>query len=145
MNLVFKSKKLGNILLILTAVSFLWFGTFGLFYHMSEMGHGGSMGGCLFNGGLELCSMNLPEHMVLWQGLTSGLPQLGFSYILMLLAISALLATFLRYRLWEFPGRILFWLRLYLKQHPQISLFNYLREVFSGGILNPKIYAMAII
>jgi hypothetical protein len=37
------SKKLGKIALMITTVSFLWFGTFGLINHMSEMAQDGGM------------------------------------------------------------------------------------------------------
>jgi hypothetical protein len=35
--------------------------------------------------------------------------------------------------------------RFYLKQNPHLPLFNHLREEFSQGILNPKIYDSAIL
>ena len=133
-------------LIILIAVSFLWLGTFGLFNHMSEMKHGGPMSGCLFNGHLEACIMNVSEHIAIWQSMMTALPQkAGFTDILVLIALSVAIIISYKNRLFdisEFTGSR--W-RLYIKQHNEISFFDSLLEIFSQGILNPKIYALALI
>ena len=139
------SKKLGKIALMITTVSFLWFGTFGLINHMSEMAQDGGMGGCILNGQISQCMMSIPEHIALWQGLVTSLPQSGFLSILALLLVSVSLIAFWQNHLYKFYERIAFRYKLYIKQYSQINIFNYLQESFSGGILNSKIYEPAII
>lgn len=141
------NKKIVKILFALTAISFLWFGTFGLLHHMSEMKPdmaGGS--GCLFNGQTEVCTMNFSEHMALWQGMFTSLPQeVG---VLSLLALALLLVAVIaiwQKPLTEFSELVASRWRLYIKQNPHIRLFNSIIEQFSQGILNPKIFASATI
>lgn len=135
------NKKFGKTLIILTAVSFLWLGTFGLFNHMSEMKHDGAMSGCLFNGYVEICIMNVSEHITLWQGMMTTLPQkAGLADLLVLVAVFAAIIVSYKNRLFdifEFTG---YRRRLYIKQHNEISFFNSLSETFSQGILNLYFY-----
>ncbi|MDP2668561.1 MAG: hypothetical protein Q8P07_01885 [bacterium] len=135
------NKKFGKTLIILTAVSFLWLGTFGLFNHMSEMKHGGPMSGCLFNGHLEACIMNVSEHIAIWQSMMTALPQkAGFADLLALLALSAAIIVSYKNYIFDLSEFIKSRRKLYIKQHNEISFFNALSETFSQGILNPKTY-----
>ena len=143
MNFVSKNKKVWKIALILTAISLLWISTFGLVYHMNEMKTEVANNSCLFNtssnGG---CAMNFSEHITLWQGMTTSLPQntIELMNALILIILLATAIIFWHNSLFEFSRRITSRFKLYIKQHPQINLFNYLLEVFSRGILNTKIY-----
>jgi len=146
MNFTLANKKFGKIALILTAISFLWLSTFGLFNHMSEMKPDTTMGGCLFDGQTEVCAMNFSEHIALWQRMLTSLPQNTGLIDLLILSITFIATiAFWRNPLFEFFERVVSRLRLYIKQHSQIYLFYYLLEAFSKGILNPKIYESAII
>lgn len=148
MNSIFTNKKLEKIMLIISAIFFLWISTFGLAYHMNEMKTGVADNSCLFstssNGG---CAMNLSEHITLWKEMITGLPQniVGLINALILVILLAITIIFWHNFLSLLSRRIASQFKLYIKQHPQIKLFNYLGEVFSSGILNTKKYKLAII
>lgn len=135
------NKKFAKIALILTAISFLWLGTFGLFNHMDEMKHGGAASGCIFNGHAEVCIMNVSEHIAIWQGMITALPQkAGFTNLFALAVLFAAIIVSYKNYLFSFSELIRSRWRLYIKQHNEIGFFNSLQEIFSQGILNPKIY-----
>lgn len=142
-----KNNKFGQVLIIMSAVLFLWISSFGLLYHMNEMKLESTQNSCLFSGSEEACAMTFSEHVTLWQGMITSLPQNTFGVMgaLLMMVALALVFTFYRNYLFEFTRRISSRYRLYIKQHPQINLFNYLGEVFSRGILNTKKYKLATI
>ena len=147
MNLIANNNKFGKILLIISAVFFLWISTLGLLYHMDEMSMESNKNSCLFSDSTESCVMTFTEHVALWQGMITGLPQniLSMMGTLLMMVALALAFTFYGNYLSEFSRRISSRFKLYIKQHPQINLFNYLGEVFSSGILNTKKYKLATI
>jgi len=140
------NKKFVKILFAITTISFLWFGTFGLMHYMSEMKCnivGGN--GCLFNDQTQVCTMNFSEHMALWQGMFMSLPQnTALLDMLTLALVLVAVIAFWHNPLTELSERVVSRWRLYIKQNPQIRLFNSLVEKFSQGILNPKIFASTI-
>jgi len=142
MNFVSTHKKFWKITLILTIIFFWWFSIFGLTNHMSNMKPDRADGnGCLFNIQMEVCTMNLSEHITFWQGAFTSLPQ--NVKILELLILAIMLSVVINFRpnqLIEFLERMTARFRLYIKQNPQIRLFNLLIEEFARGILNPKIF-----
>ncbi len=146
MNFAFANKKFVKILFIIAAVSFSWFGIFGLLHHMNDMqAHNTAMSGCLFNDQSEVCTMNVSEHIALWQGMLTNLPQnRGLLDLLLLAVVLITVSVLFKIPLWKFPERAAPRFRLYIKQHPHLRLFNSLIEKFSQGILNPQIYAPAI-
>lgn len=139
------TKNILNFLLIFGISAFLAVGVFGM-SHLSndmEMNDNGTMSGCLFDGRAEICPMTITEHLSRWQGMFTAIPQKADLLILLFAIISAvgvLAFSILKQNqlllLKYFSDR---W-RLYLKQNPHLSLFDHLREAFSRGILNPKIY-----
>ena len=147
MNLTANNNKFGKILLIISAVFFLWISSFGLMYHMNEMKLESTKNSCLFSDSTESCAMTFTEHVTLWQGMITTLPQniLGIMGALLTMMALTLVFTFYKNYLFEFTRRISVRYKLYIKQHPQINLFNYLGEVFSSGILNTKKYKLATI
>jgi len=147
MNLEIINNKFVKILLIISAIFFLWVSSFGLIYHMNQMGMDGSKNGCIFSSPSDSCVMNFSEHITFWQGLTISLSQdmVGVMSIILMLAIIATALIFYSKELLLSSLRIFSRFKLYIKQHPQINLFNYLKEVFSSGILNKKIYELATI
>lgn len=139
--------KFSKILLILTTISFLWLGTFGLLSHMSEMRSDNqmTMGGCLFDGQEEICNMDFSEHLSVWQSVLTSLPQnFGLLNMLILAIVLVVIIPFLHDPLSRLSERIRFRYKLYIKQHPQINLFNFIQEIFSQGILNPKLFVSTI-
>src|SRR3989338_10557198 len=143
------TKNILNFLLIFGISAFLAVGVFGM-SHSSDMkmNDNGTMSGCLFDGRAEICPMTIAEHLSRWQGMFTAIPQkAGLLMLLFALisAVGALVFSILKRNqlllLKYFSDR---W-RLYLKQNPHLSLFDHLREAFSRGILNPKIYESAIL
>ena len=147
MNPILKNNKVLKIIIAGAIISFLWINIFGLVYYMNEMRVGAKNSNCLFSGQTKECTMNFSEHVNIWHEMFTILPQniFGFTSTLILFIILALTFIFWRNYFYIFSQRIYYRYKLYLKQHPQINLFNYLEEVFSSGILNKKIYKLAII
>ncbi len=141
MNFKISKKEFGKIAIILTIILFLWISTFGLLYYMSQMKLS-SASSCLFDGqGTTACTMNFSEHIALWQGLVRSIPAtIGFlSFFILLVALEPLKNFWNNFFIRFWDQSIFYW-KLYLKQHPQIRLFNFLLEIFSSGILKPRIY-----
>ena len=90
MNFQPPSKKFVKILFIITTISFLWLGVFGLFNHMGGMGNDSMVSKCLFNGEAEMCTMSFSEHSTLWQWMMTTLPReaglLNLLFLMILLA-----------------------------------------------------------
>ncbi|MEK7117138.1 MAG: hypothetical protein AAB837_03180 [Patescibacteria group bacterium] len=141
MELILSNRKSIKIIFALIAVSFLWFGTFGLLIHMNEMKQDGHMSGCLFDGQSEICAMNFSEHISSWQSAFTTLPPSNMLLNLLALAVfSIFVAVFWRNPLFEFFERAHLRWKFYIKRNSELNFFNPLREAFSQGILNPKIY-----
>ena len=143
------TKKFRRILLALTTVGFLWVSVFGLVHSMNDMkmNSDGIMSGCLFSGQATVCTMNFAEHIDHWQAMFTTLPQKAGLLELMILALvlTVVAVIFGPRLLFEHSGLLYSRQRLYIKQNPHILLFNSLREAFSQGILNPKIYDSATV
>lgn len=140
-------KRIVKILFAATVISFLWLGTFGLVRHMSEMRPNSASGsGCLFNERAETCTMNFSEHIALWVGMVTTLPQDVVALSLLVLALSLVVVTASwQDNLFEFSKQVASRWGSRIKQNPQVHLFNFLIEEFSRGILNSKIFASATI
>lgn len=144
MEFISSNKKFIKITFALIAVSFVWFGTFSLLLHMNQMEQYFQMSDCLFDQA-EVCGMSISEHLSSWQSAFTTLPQnIYLINLLVLTLLSVLIVAFWRNSLFEFFDHIASRFELYIKQHPQINLFNFLREAFSQGILNSKIYGRVI-
>lgn len=124
------------LLAFFSIVVFGWSHSFGM-----EMRDDGMMSGCLFTGMDEICTMTFTEHLSAWQSMFNSIPVKSTIPSLLVLAIALLLfAGFLkRYFIWALE-RMASLQVLYLIHHPNLSFFHPLREAFSQGILNPKIY-----
>lgn len=142
MNFALVNNRFAKIAILLSAVSFLWIGAFGLLRHGLGMKSGGETNGCLFDGQMEVCNMNVSDHITTWQTMLTGLPQNDeVMEALFLAAMFVVTILFTQITLSKFSERITTRYYLYIKQHPQIHLFDSLKEAFSRGILNSKIYA----
>ncbi len=135
------SKKLPILLASLSLTALLFVAVFGTSHAMAmgmEMRGDGTMSGCLFDGRAEICPMTIFEHLSRWQGMFTTILQKTYFLIQFVLLAFA----FRQHLLLLFAYLSDRW-RLYLKQNPHIPLFDPLRETFSQGILNPKIYESA--
>lgn len=102
----------------------------------------GTMSGCAFDGQGELCRMNFAEHISVWREIFSVTLQKNIFILNLLVLVSTFFFVIftarrnLRLLLFvHFSER-----RLYLKNNPCLLFFDWLRKMFSQGILNPKIY-----
>ena len=134
--------KTAKSLLVLGLVAFLLLGFFGLFHSSMAMGENGNMTiwNCPFmSGQAVVCNMDPLEHIAAWQSMFTSIPsQTGSTLISMLLAALAL--AFLWTHLWRPPiDRTVVSTRLFIRRN-YISLTSPLRELFSSGILNPKLF-----
>ena len=105
----------------------------------------GIMSHCVFMGGI--CNMTLSDHLISWQNMFAMSLQKAVSLDFLLLIVSLALAlTIIIFRLAVGQTHSHdFISRLYYKQKRYLSFFDYLKEAFSQGILNPKIYNLAVI
>lgn len=137
------TKKFSRFLIALGLTAFIAVSFFGISLTMGmEKTADGSMGGCLFTGMEEICEMNFTQHLTQWQSMfTTTAPQkaLAFALLLLLAVVFVTVGIFKRNLLLLFSYYATRW-RLYIRDNPNLSLFNHLREAFSQGILNPKIY-----
>lgn len=137
------SKKFTRFLLVLALVAFLSVVFFGASQSMGmEKQNSGKMSGCVFSGKVEICTMTFSEHIGHWQSMfTTTVTQNALTVILLLLLAIVFVAVgiFKRNLLLLFSYYTTRW-RLYIRNNPELSLFNPLKEAFSQGILNPKIY-----
>lgn len=137
------TKKLNPFLLGFMLIAFLFIAFFGVSQTTGmQMRSDGTMGGCLFSGMEEICTMRFTEHLTQWQSMfTTTVTQNPLTTILLLLLAVVFVAVgiFKRNLLLLFSYDVNRW-RLYIRRNPELSLFNPLKEAFSQGILNPKIY-----
>ncbi len=146
MKLAFINNKIAQIAIFFAALPFLWLGAFGLIFHSGGMKTAMATNGCLFDGGHEVCAMDVSEHVSVWQGMFTGLPQTIDLTTLMLLALAFVVGVTLVKKLFSGPAELAIdRAKLYFKSHERLPFFYYLKEIFSAGILNSKIYASVAI
>lgn len=89
------------------------------------------------------CGTNMSQHIQSWRDTFLATPQ-GVRDALALLALGLILILgYSQVSLWNRHPPIdldISRLRLYIKQNPNLILFNHLKLAFAHGILNPKIY-----
>lgn len=137
-------KKFSRFLLVFAIIAFYSVAFFGASKSMMGMDHrdDGSMGGCLFIGIEEICKMTFAEHFAEWQSMftaTVAKNTLTDMLSLLLVLVFVAAAIFKRNRFLLFSYCTVRY-RLYTRQNPHLPLFIHLKEAFSQGILNPKIY-----
>ena len=124
-------------LILVSAISLVSVFAFGPFVGM-KMNSNGEMDGCPFSMS-AICPMGLFEHIGNWQSLFMVTIQKMIT-LLSFIAFALILLT--RYRNSHKPPDIATQTHsLYWYHNPEIRIFNYLKEMFSQGILNPRIYA----
>lgn len=89
------------------------------------------------------CGTNVSQHIQFWRDTFLAVPQ-GVRDALTLLALGlTLILGYSWVSLWNRRPSIeldIGQLRLYIRQNPELILFNHLKLAFARGILNPKIY-----
>lgn len=140
------TKKFANFLLISGMAAFFVAAILNIGSQMPIKADG-TMGGCLFNGQAELCTMGFGQHFAQWQNMFTATPSktMTLSLVLAVIGLFILASAFLKRHLIWAVERMAALQKLYLIHQRSLSLFNPLREVFSQGILNPEIYNSAVI
>ena len=137
----FKSIKSPVVLLTLAFLTFgfVCTGMFGKQMDMSQM----DMGMMSSEHGQQCCTIGVAHHINSWKDIVLTLPNKTRD-ALMLLALSlALIFGYSWVSLWNrrpSPDLDIGRLRLYIREHPDLILFDHLKLAFARGILNPKIY-----
>ena len=148
MNFTLCKKIFIKIVFTMIIVSFSVFSLFGIVISVSEMkmNSDGTMNDCFLMTQTSMCTMSLSEHLNLWQSMFNTLmPTVSLMSILILALALVFKKILFNNNVSVHPEKFLtLRYKLYLKQHPLISLFNHLKEALSNGILNPKIYSLAI-
>lgn len=147
MNSILKNNKFFKIILAGAVISFLWISTFGLLYHMNEMRLEGAKSNCIFSGESNGCAMNFTDHINIWHEIFIVIPNdmVGLVNFILLAILLMTLVVLSKDYFYIFSRRIYCRYKLYIKQHREIKLFNFLAETFSSGILNTKKYKLATI
>jgi hypothetical protein len=131
----------GNITKILLSfglVAFLFLGAFNFSHAGMTTGMDGEMIDCPFTPGVSICEMNPLEMIAASQSLLTTLPQQKdlFSVLMLLIA-----AAFLLLVSWKpFVPRQRVASRIFIPRRDYTPFSNPLQELFSNGILNPKLY-----
>lgn len=104
----------------------------------------GQMSSCPFTVSSSICTMGFSEHLSLWQRMFTATLDNNVGLLVALgltvLAVSLVLKSLETDRHKEFIAY-----KFYKHEHQKSPVFNKLTELFSRGILNPKIYALATI
>ncbi|MDP3725594.1 MAG: hypothetical protein Q8R36_00175 [bacterium] len=137
-------KNLQKPLLIIALFVFVVLSNFVLVGHVAGMqtSDNGGMEGCIFTGETILCKMGIIEHISLWKGMFTAIPQ-NVSTILALTFLLAAVFVVINYSLHNTRIKQNLVQRLYLFHNPDIKSFNSTRQAFSRGIIHPKIYEFA--
>lgn len=133
--------KAGRTFLISGLIAFLFLGFFGLSHVSMAMGADGTMmSNCpLMSGQAVVCNMDPLEHIAAWQSMFTSLPQQD-STAVMLLLLAALVIAFLWTHLrWPSIADACISAQFFVRRE-YIPLATPLQELFSNGILNPKIF-----
>lgn len=145
------SKKLPVLLAPLALIALVFVIVFGISHAKAigmERRSDGTMNGCLFDSWAKICNMSFSEHLSRLEGMFTAIPSKTSLLILLFMLISAIgafaVSASRQHPLFSLKHLSARW-RFYRKQNPQVALFDPLREAFSQGILNPRIYNSAVL
>lgn len=136
-------EKAGKTFLILGFVAFLFLGFFGISHSTMAMGEEGNMtmSNCPFmQGQAVVCKMDPLEHIAAWQSMFTSVPPQDSSILILLLLVAlaiSFLWTHLRRPSIDTTYKTT---KLFIRRGDYIPLASPLQELFSSGILNPKVY-----
>jgi len=128
--------------IVLGITAFLLLGSFGLSHAGMMTGMDGQMTDCPFSPGVAICNMTPLEMISASQNLFTTLPQQKdvFSLLMLLVAGILALAVFWKPLLSPFSAPRPSALYVLRPRREYIPLHNPLQELFSNGILNPKLF-----
>lgn len=128
--------NIAKILLSFGLAAFLFLGAFNFTHAGMKTGMDGQMTDCPFTPGISICEMNPLEMIAASQSLLTTLPQQKdlFSVLMLLITAAFLLVS------WKPPVPRRIAPRVFTPLRDYIPFSNPLQELFSNGILNPKLY-----
>lgn len=91
----------------------------------------------------KVCKNAFAEHLSLWQAMFTALPQEKSLLGALGVAVIAAIAFIFQKRSFLLSETLTIRQRQYRKRHPSFLLFNFLRTLFSQGILNPKVHILS--
>lgn len=131
-----------QVLSAILALGILYILSFGILMGMETDNHG-HMAACPFTMTSSLCTMSFSEHLNMWQNMFTATLDNGTLLLIVGLIVLAFSIAFKH--LDTSQDQELKGYRFYTHKHSKPPTFNKLLELFSQGILNPKIYSLAII
>jgi hypothetical protein len=103
------------------------------------MGSNGQNVNCPFSGhSMSICNMNITEHIQEWQAMFASLPAKDIIATLFALFLLIALRKFLPFKTFSFPE--IKKVHTYFLLKDRFQIFDPLKEAFSRGILNPKLF-----
>ena len=130
--------NIARLALAFVLVAFLLLGTFGLSHAGMTTGMDGQMTDCPFSPGVAICSMSPLEMISASKSLLTTLPQQKDVFSLFMLLLAAALAFAVFWRPFISPRPVLSYVLRPRREY--IPFHNPLQELFSNGILNPKLF-----
>ena len=94
---------------------------------------------CYMPGMAAICNMSPLEHIASWQGMFTGVPTQSLAMTLLLLVLAAVIG-FVWIRQIHSPPQELQTFSQFVRRREYIPLHSPLQELFSNGILNPKVF-----
>lgn len=134
--------KLASILFVLALAAALLAGNMGLSHFGMSTDADGNMttSNCPFMfGQTAICTMSPLEHIAAWQSMFASLPA-GAISILGVLLLAAFIYRFNWAKLQFYASKASFRARRFALHHTYILSSTSLQELFSNGILNPKVF-----
>ena len=121
--------------------TFLFMSLFGVFHSSMGMSMDGKMSDCPFMPGMNVCPMSPLEHATFMQGFFTNIPQQENPFLTLLfsLAFAAFLSITWLKRFFLPPDLNQRALQHFYRQR-SFSILRLLQELFSQGILNPKLF-----
>ena len=135
-------QKPAKIIFALGVAVFLLTGFLGLSHFGMTMNTEGDMAisDCPFMSGMAICNMNLFEHIATWQSMFAHIqqPQNSMLVLLFLLSASFVMVGWIKQSYLSSEDNL--YQFAYLPCREYIPKGNSLQDLFSNGILNPKLF-----
>ena len=140
--MIFSGQKLTKIIFTLGVAVFLFTGFLGLSHFSMTMNREGkmTMSDCPFMNGMAICNMSILEHIATWQSMFAHIQQLQnpMLVLLFLLSLSLAMVSWIK-RLYPPPKNMLEQCASFFGcEH--VLIIKPLQDLFSNGILNPKLF-----
>ena len=127
-----------NIFIILAV--FIIMASFGAQLGISQMATGAEAP-CPFMGeAMSICPMSVIDHIGSWKQIFFARP--AAELLALIMAVIIIISFGWKILADNAATRLAYWCRYYKKKRYLSKLYNYLAQLFSQGILNPKIYTL---